>query len=75
MCLLMCLSVCDRGVGAGFHDTADDRSGTACLLIIATAGGWKVLREVKRKVVFSKVDEIKRVIGKITMYPILLYVF
>lgn len=43
-------------VGGGFRDTADDRSGTACLLIIVTAGGWKVLKEVKRKAVFFKVD-------------------
>lgn len=39
--------------GGGFHDTVDDRSGAACLLIIATAGGWKVLKEVKRKAIFS----------------------
>lgn len=52
VCLLMCWSVCDRGGGEGFHDTADDRSGTACLLIIVTAGGWKVLKEVKGKTVF-----------------------
>lgn len=52
------------GGGEGFHDTADDRSGTACLLIIVTAGGWKVLTEVKRKAVFFKVDEIRGVIRK-----------
>lgn len=40
------------GGGEGFHDTVDDRSGAACLLIIATAGGWKVLKEVKRKAIF-----------------------
>lgn len=38
----------------GFHDTADDRSSTACLLIIVTVGGRKVLKEVKRKTVSSK---------------------
>lgn len=44
---------CVRGGGGeGFHDTVDDRSGAACLLIIATAGGWKVLKEVKRKAIF-----------------------
>lgn len=47
-----------------FHDTADDRSGTACLLIIVTAGGCKVLKEVKRKTVFFRVDEIRGVIRK-----------
>lgn len=52
------------GGGEGFHDTADDRSGTACLLIIVTAGGWKVLKEVKRKAVFFKLDEIREVIRK-----------
>lgn len=52
------------GGGEGFHDTADDRSGTACLLIIVTAGGWKVLKEVKRKTAFFKVDEIRGVIRK-----------
>lgn len=56
--------MCAIGGGEGFHDTADDRSGTACLLIIVTAGGWKVLKEVKRKAVFFKVDEIRRVIRK-----------
>lgn len=29
----------DVGGGEGFDGTADDRSCTACLLIIATAGG------------------------------------
>lgn len=56
--------MCAIGGGEGFHDTADDRSGTACLLIIVTAGRWKVLKEVKRKAVFFKVDEIRRVIRK-----------
>jgi len=41
-------------VGEVFGDTADDRSGAACLLIIGTAGGEKVLREVKGKAVFFK---------------------
>lgn len=50
------------GGGEGFHDTADDRSGTACLLIIVTAGGWKVLKEVKSKAVFFKLDEIREAI-------------
>ncbi len=52
------------GGGEGFHDTADDRSGTACLLIIVTAGGCKVLKEVKRKAVFFIVDEIQGIIRK-----------
>lgn len=64
VCLLIRLSVCDGGWGRVFHDMADDRSGTACLLIIVTAGGWKVLKEVKRKTVFFKVDEIREVIRK-----------
>lgn len=52
------------GGGEGFHDTADDRSGTACLLIMVTAGGWKVLKEVKSKAVFFKLDEIREAIWK-----------
>ena len=52
-------------MGVGFHDTADDRSGTACFLIIVTAGGWKVLKEVKRKAVFFKVDKKRGVIGEL----------
>lgn len=56
--------MCDGGWGRFFYDTADDRSGTACLLIIVTAGGWKVLKEVKRKAVFFKLDEILEVIRK-----------
>lgn len=52
------------GGGEVFYNTADDRSGTACLLIIVTAGGWKVLKEVKRKAVFFKSDEILEVIRK-----------
>lgn len=58
VCLLMCLNVHVTGGGReGFHDTADDRSNTACLLIIVTVGGWKVLKEVKRKTVLFKVDK------------------
>lgn len=52
------------GGGEGFHDTDDDRSGTACLLIIVTAGGCKVLKGVKRKTVFFQVDEIRGAIRK-----------
>lgn len=52
------------GGGDGFHDMADDRSGAACLLIIVTAGGWKVLKEVKRKALFFKVDQMRGVIRK-----------
>ena len=58
MCLYM------TGGGEGFRDTTDDRSCTACFLIIATAGGCKVLKEVKRKAVFINVDKIRGVIRK-----------
>lgn len=54
--------MCTTRGGEGFHDTTDDRSCTVCFLIIATAGEWKVLKEVKRKTAFLKVDEIRGVI-------------
>lgn len=58
VCLLMWLRMCDSGGGEGFHSVADDRSGTACLLIITTARGWKVLKGVTRIAAFFKLHEM-----------------
>lgn len=41
-----------------FHNMADDRSGTAWLFIIVTAGGWKVLKEANRESAFLKLDNV-----------------